>query len=72
MNHQTDRSTAKIIVEGHPDLVEAITETMRHIFTVTYQSKDQHIETTAYVRRSLRILPSSPLAASGEGVGEGQ
>lgn len=59
MNHQTDRTTAKIIVEGHPDLVEAITETMRKIFTVTYQSRDQHIDPTAHVRRTLRLRPNT-------------
>lgn len=66
MNHPTDRTTAKITIEGEADLVKAIAERLRQIFTVTYEGKNSHIslrgEASTQVRRYLRVLPQPPEA----------
>jgi hypothetical protein len=59
MNHTTDRTTGKMTIEAHPDLVDAITEAIQQRLsdqlTVTYISKDQHIPLNGHVRRTLRL-----------------
>jgi hypothetical protein len=60
MIHPTDRTTGKMILEGDPYWVDAITEALRQPnsgipFAVTYVGKDQSIKLTGHVRRTLRL-----------------
>lgn len=55
--------TVKLTLEGDPATVEEITARLRHLFTVTYESKNSRIAQAAEprVRRYLRLQPPGHL-----------
>ena len=52
-----NQRTVKVTLEGDPDMVDAVSDRIREFFTVTYQSKDNHVALSSQVRRFLRLIP---------------
>jgi hypothetical protein len=60
--------TLRLNLGGERAFVEAAAQLLRQTFTVTYESKDNHILGTTRVRRYLRLLPPElPPLPQGEG-----
>ena len=57
--------TVKITLEGHPLVVDAIVISLKGLFQVTYESKDQHIKLTGHIRRYIRLVPPEPYPTGG-------
>ncbi len=56
-NVVTSKVTAKITIEGPPELVETLVGQMREFLEVTYQSKNQHIAHRPKIKCYLHARP---------------